>query len=221
MATWLKDCEICNIGLCNEMDRLIDEKGISMREASRDLSRQAHKHFVDEGVDLENGFSPDTILSRYRYHTARINRACESHTEKKSIEVPAKNLGNSDNKPGEISYRHVGELPKCKKFGEKPVQAKWHGERLIPEKGGMCRDCRYEKEQRKIEAARAAFNAIPINEEVDVLWSNIAENLKELDPTGKDIPCVGKIRPETISKVQAAMDNIQTIINFVTEDSQF
>ena len=82
MVSWLKECEICNAGLCSTVDTLIKEDGMGLREASRELARQAEEHFKKEGASIEDSFSADAILSRYRWHTNRIKRkVCDNHTE--------------------------------------------------------------------------------------------------------------------------------------------
>ena len=68
--SWLKDCEICNTGLCKAVDER-KEKGMSERAACRDMSGES------EGL-----YSEDAIYSRYRYYTGKIKRVpCESHTD--------------------------------------------------------------------------------------------------------------------------------------------
>jgi len=73
---WIKNCEICNTGLCKTVDER-KEKGQSERAACRDMSGES------EGL-----YSEDAILHRYRYHTGKVNRsACEIHTESESLKV--------------------------------------------------------------------------------------------------------------------------------------
>jgi hypothetical protein len=71
MSGWLKDCEVCNAGLCATVDRLKGD-GKSEREAARSMS--------EESAGL---YSAEAILHRYRYHTGKVKRgACEIHMDK-------------------------------------------------------------------------------------------------------------------------------------------
>ena len=53
---WLRDCEICNAGVCKRMDEL-KEQGLSERAASRRMEREC-------GGEQ----SASKILGRYKYH---------------------------------------------------------------------------------------------------------------------------------------------------------
>lgn len=53
---WLKDCEICNVGLCSCLDELV-EKGMSIREAARRMEKES------EGL-----YSESAIRNRYQYY---------------------------------------------------------------------------------------------------------------------------------------------------------
>lgn len=67
---WLKDCEICNVGLCKAVVER-KEQGMSERAACRDMSEES------EGL-----YSEDAIYSRYRYYTGKLKASvCESHTD--------------------------------------------------------------------------------------------------------------------------------------------
>jgi hypothetical protein len=61
MAKWLQGCEICNAGLCAEMDRLI-EVGFSERKAAQQLVKQQEMSLHTEL------YSVASILNRYRYY---------------------------------------------------------------------------------------------------------------------------------------------------------
>lgn len=67
---WLKDCEICNTGLCKAVDER-KERGLSERAACQEMSEES------KGL-----YSEDAILSRYRYYTGKTKRQpCEIHTQ--------------------------------------------------------------------------------------------------------------------------------------------
>jgi len=80
---WLKDCEICNAGLCKAVDER-KGKGMSERAACRDMSKES------DGLWSEN-----QILNRYRYHTNKKSvcqidterdcGVCEIHTEELTL----------------------------------------------------------------------------------------------------------------------------------------
>jgi hypothetical protein len=65
MTTWLKNCEICNTGLCSHLDEL-KAKGMSEREAARKMS-----------VESDGIYSEEHIRKRYRYHTGRDKKLGE------------------------------------------------------------------------------------------------------------------------------------------------
>ncbi len=54
---WLKDCEICNTGLCSRMDDLLNDGTRSVREASRIMSEESG-----------NVWNDNEIRHRYRYY---------------------------------------------------------------------------------------------------------------------------------------------------------
>ena len=62
MDGWLQGCEICNIGLVNEINKMVDS-GLSVRKASRLLAESAKEQI---GVEI---FTSEAIRSRYLLHT--------------------------------------------------------------------------------------------------------------------------------------------------------
>jgi len=68
---WLKDCEICNTGLCKAVDER-KEQGKSERTACKELSEES------EGL-----YSTDAILGRYRWHTGK-KQVCHNDTGQSS-----------------------------------------------------------------------------------------------------------------------------------------
>lgn len=65
---WLKDCEICNSGLCKAVDER-KEQGLTEHAACKEMSEES------EGL-----YSTDAILGRYRYYTGKT-KVCEVHKE--------------------------------------------------------------------------------------------------------------------------------------------
>lgn len=56
MSTWLKDCEICNAGLCSAVDDR-KETGMSEKKIFQEMSEES------EGI-----YSPGAIRQRYKYY---------------------------------------------------------------------------------------------------------------------------------------------------------
>jgi hypothetical protein len=68
MTEWLKDCEICNAGLCSEMDKLTGEHNLSQRTAAAQLAKVVEDRL---GYPL---YSADTLRKRYQRHTNKLGR---------------------------------------------------------------------------------------------------------------------------------------------------
>lgn len=56
MTSWIKDCNMCNAGVCKEIIKL-KEQGLSERAASRQMEQEC-----------DGDFKANTILSRFKYH---------------------------------------------------------------------------------------------------------------------------------------------------------
>jgi len=64
--SWLKDCLICNTGLCKTVDEL-KVKGLTENKSCHEMAKKS------------NGlFSGKQILDRYRYHTGKDKSVAES-----------------------------------------------------------------------------------------------------------------------------------------------
>jgi len=61
-TNWLKDCLICNTGLCATVDHL-KEKGLTLNAACRAMATQS-----------EDLFTGDQLKQRYLYHTSKTKR---------------------------------------------------------------------------------------------------------------------------------------------------
>ena len=71
---WLKDCLICNTGLCKAVDEL-KAQGLSENAACKQMSQKS------DGL-----YSGEAIKGRYRHHTGKVKtRACENHTPTKLL----------------------------------------------------------------------------------------------------------------------------------------
>ncbi len=60
--SWLKDCEICNTGLCSTVNNL-KEKGLTEHAACKQLSEES------EGL-----YSTEAIRGRYQWHTGKVKK---------------------------------------------------------------------------------------------------------------------------------------------------
>ncbi|MEE8399997.1 MAG: hypothetical protein V3S89_13385 [Desulfobacterales bacterium] len=75
---WLKDCEICNTGLCNRMDDLVKDGARSVREASRMMSEESG-----------NVWNDNEIRHRYRYYKGtKVKAGRKPPTPTKGIVSP-------------------------------------------------------------------------------------------------------------------------------------
>ena len=72
---WLKDCEICNAGLCSQMKTIIDNQEIGEHNAATVLAEMVAKQ---EGHPV---YTAKQLLDRYRYYTNKDKR-------KKVSEIP-------------------------------------------------------------------------------------------------------------------------------------
>jgi hypothetical protein len=61
-STWLKGCEVCNAGLINEIDRLVEEGNISVNKASQLVADEGERKLG------ERLYSSKQLMDRYRYH---------------------------------------------------------------------------------------------------------------------------------------------------------
>lgn len=100
-AKWLKDCEICNVGLCKRVDELT-AKGASIRDAARTMEKESR------GL-----WDASKIRDRYRYYKglrtggAKPPRATAAEVKPKKLKKPktekpieAKNLAPPKYTPG-------------------------------------------------------------------------------------------------------------------------
>ncbi len=98
--TWLKDCEICNVGLCKTVDEF-KEQGLSENAACKQMSD-----------DSEGLYSKEAIKARYRHHTGKVKRkVCESHTPTKRprlTDAEKEKIASEDFKAGfEVFLREI------------------------------------------------------------------------------------------------------------------
>jgi hypothetical protein len=74
VSVWLKDCEICNAGLCKTVDAL-KEQGLSENASCKQMSEES------EGL-----YSRNAIRSRYQWHTGKIKRLADNQQPDEIIE---------------------------------------------------------------------------------------------------------------------------------------
>ena len=60
--SWLKGCEICNTGLINRIDELVEKGQISLNKACKLMEKEGEKQIGDLV------YSASALRSRYRYH---------------------------------------------------------------------------------------------------------------------------------------------------------
>ena len=66
---WLKDCEICNVGLCSYIDELTEKKGLSVNAAAKKMAEEA------DGL-----YSKEVIRQRYNYYKNPNYKSCRNST---------------------------------------------------------------------------------------------------------------------------------------------
>lgn len=81
-VSWLKDCEICNAGLCKEMTYLTDSAdrgglGLPVREAAKRLEEQGKKQIGD------TVWTAEQIRARYLYYAGKTDAGRKPTTPKK------------------------------------------------------------------------------------------------------------------------------------------
>jgi hypothetical protein len=193
--SWLKGCVACNIGIIEEMDRFI-EGGHSELQAAGELYKQQMKELPEEV------YSINSILQRYRYNTNK-KKVCQNDKQ-----VSAKQID------GQKSLNQ--EWPTCSECPRPVEKVSRSGN---PNKSGMCRTCRQRAAQDgEYQKGKEKFDQIPIDEEEDRYWREIAEDLKRVLEDTPELPSpfievkVGKVRPETAS----LMDEVESIVKRIS-----
>jgi hypothetical protein len=64
MTEWLKGCEVCNTGLCNRFNELI-QSGLSQRQAAERMEKEQQEQ-IGNVV-----YSADALRQRYQFHTGK------------------------------------------------------------------------------------------------------------------------------------------------------
>ena len=71
-TSWLKDCNICRVGLADAIDAL-KAKGSSENAACKELAKETESL----------GWSAESLKGMYRWATGKVKKkACDSHTKK-------------------------------------------------------------------------------------------------------------------------------------------
>ena len=79
-TSWLKDCNICRVGLADAIDAL-KAKGSSENAACKELAKETESL----------GWSAESLKGMYRWATGKVKKkACDSHTKKDKKKAPKK-----------------------------------------------------------------------------------------------------------------------------------
>ncbi len=77
---WMNGCELCNTGICNQMNEYIEKEEMGEREASRKMAEEC-----------EDLWTASQIYDRFRYHTNKKKSqktAGKPHNEGKTAGKP-------------------------------------------------------------------------------------------------------------------------------------
>jgi hypothetical protein len=159
MTDWLKGCEVCNAGLCQRFDELL-ESGEGYREAAKTLEDE-QKNTLGEVV-----YSYSSLLSRYYRNKPEVFR--NETVQQSEEEWPKCSL--CGRRKVEKNYR-TG----------KPIMNGKHG--LCAQcKKDIARSTKYKEGQRKLDQT-------PIDPESNEYWKDKVEKLNELFGRFKSAPC--------------------------------
>jgi hypothetical protein len=230
MAKWIKNCQICNDGLCIRVEEL-KRDGLSVRTAAEVM----HEEACEAYPELKNEFSTSKIRDRYRYHMKG----------KKLGEIP----------PHDSPF---AGWPICQKCGSSRVKEKYHlhdsGEPLEPEEHGLCSECYREqlpkckscdsrfyenvpkhglcsncrkiellKEKRRelsqeLDKNQEEFDQIPIDADSEKFWNDVTQKIEAIFKIG-GVPC-GKVRPEILERINRVKSEMLMYFGSVIENSE-
>lgn len=80
---WLKGCDLCNVAICDEMQRRIDEKKLSERKAAEEIATESND-FIGEII-----YTTDAVLNRFRYYKRGRGGAKNPPPKKRQKAKPA------------------------------------------------------------------------------------------------------------------------------------
>ena len=181
MGKWLKGCEICNAGLINKVDELVEKKGISINKACQLMEKEVKNKFGD---DL---YTAAAIRARYLFH--------KGLKDKKVVQTVQLNTNNPEQKQEVIE----GQISKTK---NQPQPELLPQEEVEPEPDELSADYHVEaikasaqanepKPSELEKAAKAIKNTahlleriiegkVPSDGKYDALW---AESIKRYGPS--------------------------------------
>jgi len=96
--SWLKGCEICNTGLINRIDELVEKGQISLNKACKLMGKEGERQIGDLV------YSSEAIRTRYRYHKGLIDpNSSPSAQRSKAGQNNQLSLPNHTEKVGQIN----------------------------------------------------------------------------------------------------------------------
>ena len=107
--SWLKGCEVCNTGLINHIDELVENGKISLNKACKLMEKEG-KEKIGDLV-----YSAEMLRARYRYHKGlRDPTASPSAQGPKVAQIAQPSLPNHTEKVGQIVQsslpNHTGKV---------------------------------------------------------------------------------------------------------------
>jgi len=135
MVKWFKDCQICNVGLCDQLDEYIKNNGMSARAASKQMEKECN-----------NLYSASQIRNRYRYYKkghagggnpprkGRNNIGSEVETGGTEVKTPAGIIGQARTGRKQVMFamQSMANLVKDKKLNDgKPLDQMENELRLL------------------------------------------------------------------------------------------
>jgi len=103
--SWLKGCEICNTGLINRIDELVEKGQISLNKACKLMGKEGERQIGDLV------YSSEAIRTRYRYHKGLIDpNSSPSAQRSKAGQNNQLSLPNHTEKVGQINQPTIENL---------------------------------------------------------------------------------------------------------------
>ena len=181
MGKWLKGCEICNAGLINQVDNLVEKKGISINKACQLMAKEVKNKFGDDIYDAA------AIRARYLYHKGLNKKKIvenlqpATNNSKQKQEVIEHQISKTKNQP-------QPELPLQEEVVPEPdeLSANYHVEETkASAKANEPKPSELEKAAKAIKNTahlleRIIEGKIPSDGKYDALW---AESIKRYGPS--------------------------------------
>ncbi len=188
--------EVCKFEVKEEIDRYVNNDGISRNEASKKLAA-----WFSEILGKE--IKPETI--RQKDYRARQELVTNVTTE----DWPTCKNGTE----GKCGRLWGGNYPVASPNGK-------------PAKHGLCEHCRkeelgqqrIEKQREEVEAAKKEFETTPVDAVSDKFWNDVAEIILDLEVKDGMIPC-GKVSEEVRAKLEQVKSLLRDYLYDVLETS--